>query len=92
MQALSQRVHGNAALSVTESGRFSLVDQILQEDYTPASKPLPPKVPTCASPRAGATCMSTFSLARRHALASRHESNMAPLQVCASTHHMLASP
>ncbi len=48
LQALSQRVHGNAALSVTESGKFSLVDNILQEDYTPASKPLPPKVPTFA--------------------------------------------
>ena len=44
MQALGQRVHGNAALSVTESGKFSLVDQILQEDYTPASRTLPPKV------------------------------------------------
>ena len=44
MQALGQRVHGNATLSVTESGRFSLVDQILQEDYSPASRPLPPKV------------------------------------------------
>ena len=44
MQALSQRVHGNAALSVTESGKLSLVDHILKEDYTPAAASLPPKV------------------------------------------------
>ena len=45
LQALSQQVHGNAALSVTESGKFSLVDHIMQEDYTQAPSPLPPKVP-----------------------------------------------
>ena len=52
MQALSQRVHGNAALSVTESGKLSLVDHILKEDYTPAAASLPPKVgATPASPQ-----------------------------------------
>ncbi len=50
MQALGQRVHGNATLSVTESGRFSLVDQIMQEDYSPASRPLPPKVSQLPTP------------------------------------------
>ena len=58
MQALGQRVHGYAALSVTESGKFSLVDQILQEDYTPASRTLPPKVLTDTS--------FILSAARRH--------------------------
>ncbi len=50
MQALGQRVHGNATLSVTESGKFSLVDQVLQEDYSPASRPLPPKVSQSPTP------------------------------------------
>lgn len=68
MQALSQRVHGNAALSVTESGKFSLVDQILQEDYSPASKPLPPKVPAYASPGVGPLCLGKKACALHHAV------------------------